>query len=228
MTDFALDSLDELAKIVQETVPLGLVGDPPALGLFVRLALPKGGAVYDLSGKFGASPEEAAALLRAARPHAARLGITFHVGSQCLDPAAYARAMALAAQVIAAAVSRSRSSMSAAAFRSAIPTWRRRRSPTSSLRSSALQRHCPPVYGYGPSPAARSVAGGGSVVVQVQLRRGDALYVNDGVYGNLSDAGALGFRFPARRIRAGEADGGESEPRRFHRCSARPATAPTG
>ena len=43
-------------------------------------------------------------------------------------------------------------------------------------------------------------AGGGSVVVQVQLRRGDALYVNDGVYGSLSDAGHPGFRFPARRV----------------------------
>ena len=32
VTDFALDSLDELAKIVQETVQLGLVGDPPAWG----------------------------------------------------------------------------------------------------------------------------------------------------------------------------------------------------
>ena len=40
-------------------------------------------------------------LLRAARPHAARLGICFHVGSQCLDPAAYVRAMALAAEAIA-------------------------------------------------------------------------------------------------------------------------------
>ena len=60
-------------------------------------------------------------------------------------------------------------------------------------------------------PGRALVAGGGSVVVQVQLRRGNALYVNDGVYGNLSDAGALGFRFPARRIRLGEADGGEAE-----------------
>jgi ornithine decarboxylase len=55
------------------------------------------------------------------------------------------------------------------------------------------------------------VAGGGSLVVQVLLRRGDTLFVNDGVYGSLSDAGALGFRFPARRIRLGEA-GGADEP----------------
>ena len=47
------------------------------------------------------------------------------------------------------------------------------------------------------------VAGGGSVVVQVQARRGDMLYVNDGVYGSLADAGMLGFRYPVRMIRPG-------------------------
>jgi ornithine decarboxylase len=31
------------------------------------------------------------------------------------------------------------------------------------------------------------------------------------VYGSLSDAGALGFRFPARRIRLGEADVSEAQ-----------------
>src|SRR5271168_5480880 len=101
VTDFALDSVDELAKIMQETVPVGLVGDPPTLGLFVRLALPKGGAVYDLSGKFGAPLEEAVELLCAARPHAARLGVSFHVGSQCLEPGAYTRAIALAGEAVA-------------------------------------------------------------------------------------------------------------------------------
>ena len=100
VTDFAFDSRDELEKILQETVPVGLVGTPPTLGLFVRLAVAQGGA-YDLSGKFGVAVAEAAELLRAARPHAARLGICFHVGSQCLDPAAYGRAMALAAEAAA-------------------------------------------------------------------------------------------------------------------------------
>jgi len=61
--DFVLDSAEELEKILEET------GGGEGIGLVVRLALPKGGAVYDLSGKFGAPAEEAAALLRAARPH---------------------------------------------------------------------------------------------------------------------------------------------------------------
>jgi len=49
-----------------------------------------------------------------------------------------------------------------------------------------------------------------SVVIQVQARRGDALYVNDGIYGSLSDAGALGWRYPVRLIRPSAA-----EPRPF-------------
>jgi ornithine decarboxylase len=52
-------------------------------------------------------------------------------------------------------------------------------------------------------PGRALVAAGTSVVVQVQARRGDALYVNDGVYGSLSDAGELAFRYPVRMVRPG-------------------------
>jgi ornithine decarboxylase len=93
--DFVLDTAEELQKIRTETGG----GD---LGLVVRLALPKGKAASDLSGKFGAEPAIAAALLRAARPHAARLGVSFHVGSQCLEPEAWTHAIQLAQSVIAA------------------------------------------------------------------------------------------------------------------------------
>src|SRR3954469_21401649 len=79
VTDFAFDSRDELEKILQETVRAELVGVPPVLGLFVRLAVKQGGA-YDLSGKFGVAVAEAAELLRLARPHAARLRLGFSCG----------------------------------------------------------------------------------------------------------------------------------------------------
>src|ERR1700722_12812731 len=49
--DFVLDSADELAKITTEIAATGV---PGTLGLIVRLALPKGEAKLDLSGKFGA------------------------------------------------------------------------------------------------------------------------------------------------------------------------------
>ena len=206
MTDFALDSADELAKILQETVPVGLVGDPPILGLFVRLALPKGDAVLDLSGKFGAPLEEAVDLLRAAWPHAARLGVTFHVGSQCLEPGAYARAIALAGEVASCGVA-----VDIVDVGGGFPVSYPDMTPPPlggyiaaiATAASAL----PTTVRLWAEPGRALVAGGGSLVLQVQLRRDDALFVNDGVYGSLSDAGALGFRFPARRIRLGEADG---------------------
>ena len=209
VTDFALDSQDELEKIVQETVPVGLVGTPPTLGLFVRLAVAQGG-IYALSGKFGAAPTEAARLLRAARPHAARLGICFHVGSQCLDPGAYVRAIALAAEVIAEAGVAVDVVDVGGGFPVSYPdTVPPPLDAFTGMIGGAGAALLGPGVRLWAEPGRALVAGGGSVVVQVELRRGDALYVNDGVYGCLSDAGRPGFRFPARHI---PADGAAPEP----------------
>ena len=150
-------------------------------------------------------PDAAPALLLAARRATQDLmGISFHVGSQCLDPVAYARAVALAARVI-------RESGVAVdlldvgggfpvAYPDIVP-------PPLAAFTTAIARA---VAAEGLSglelwaePGRALVAGGTSVVVQVQHRRGDTLFVNDGVYGALSDAGAPGFRFPARLIRPG-------------------------
>ncbi|HYZ40913.1 MAG TPA: type III PLP-dependent enzyme [Stellaceae bacterium] len=209
--DFAFDSTEELAKVLQETVPVGLVGDPPTLGLFVRLALPKGGAVYDLSGKFGASLEEAVELLRAARPHAARLGLAFHVGSQCLDPNAYARAVALAGKAIADSGVPVDIVDVGGGFPVSYPDMAPPPLGDYIVAVATAAAALPGDVRLWAEPGRALVAAGGSVVVQVLLRRGDALYVNDGVYGNLSDAGALGFRFPARRIRLGEGEDADEE-----------------
>jgi ornithine decarboxylase len=215
VTDFAFDSGDELEKILQETVPVGLVGTPPTLGLFVRLAVAQGGA-YDLSGKFGATVEEAAALLRRARPHAARLGICFHVGSQCLDPAAYQRALALAAQ----AVEQAAVAVDVLDVGGGFPVSYPGTVPPplgnylAAIRGAAAARFGDGVRLWA-EPGRALVAGGGSVVVQVQLRRGEALYVNDGVYGSLSDAGRPAFRFPARRIPVERPENPETELREF-------------
>ena len=201
--DFVLDTDSELTKILEETA--GGAGD---LGLVVRLALPKGSAAYDLSGKFGAAPEEAAALLRAARPHATRLGLSFHVGSQCLDPAAWTRALALAAEVIAAAGVAVEIVDVGGGFPVAYPGSE---PPPLAAFMEAIRAGAallPEGVRLWAEPGRALVAGGASVVVQVQCRRGDALYVNDGVYGALSDAGAPGFRFPHRLLRL---DGATSE-----------------
>jgi ornithine decarboxylase len=199
--DFALDSVEELAKVLHETVATGVAGE---LGLIVRLALPKGSAVLDLSGKFGAPPAFAADLLRKARPHAAQLGLSFHVGSQCLEPLAWRDALALAGEVIRDAGVAIELIDIGGGF--AVPYPDVEPPPLGAYLAeieAGFERLGLPDARLWAEPGRALVAGGASVVVQVQHRRGDALYVNDGVFGALADAGALGFRYPARLIRPG-------------------------
>ncbi|MBL6077257.1 type III PLP-dependent enzyme [Belnapia sp. T18] len=196
--DFVLDSAAELEKILAETG----AGAEDGLGLFIRLGLPKGTAMLDLSGKFGAEPEEAVALLRAARPHATRLGLCFHVGSQMMDPLAWRQAMALAGEVIRAAGVLVEVVDVGGGFPVAYPGIE---PPPlgaffAEIEASFEALDLPGAVLWA-EPGRALVAGGGSVVVQVQGRRGRDLYLNDGVYGALSDAGVPGFTFPVRLIR---------------------------
>jgi ornithine decarboxylase len=197
--DFVLDTQQELDKILTEIAATGIAG---ALGLIVRIALPKGAARLDLSGKFGADAIEAAALLRAARPAAVRLGVSFHVGSQCLDPLGWRDALDLTAQVIRSAGVAIDIVDVGGGFPVAYPD----QDPPDlgaifAEIEDGFDRLDLPNARLWAEPGRALVAAGGSVVVQVQQRRGNALYVNDGVYGALSDAGALGFRYPVRMIR---------------------------
>ncbi len=56
-------------------------------------------------------------------------------------------------------------------------------------------------------PGRALVAEAASLVVRVELRKGNTLYINDGTYGGLFDAGQPGFVFPIRRLGEARADG---------------------
>lgn len=207
---FALDSLDELAKIDDQT------GGADDLTLIVRLAVPKGRAVCDLSGKFGASPSEAVTLLRAVRARAVRLGVSFHVGSQCVEPEAYDAALALVGGVVAAAGVGVEVVDVGGGFPvdypgSAVP-------PLDAFLDAiaAGQRHLPAGVELWAEPGRALVAAGGSLVVRVELRRDSALYLTDGAYGGLHDAGPpLAMCFPTRLIRPGGTISGRLAPFRL-------------
>jgi ornithine decarboxylase len=199
--DFVLDSAAELAKILEET------GNARDLGLVVRIALPPSGAYYELAGKFGAPHEEAVALLRAARPRASRLGISFHVGSQCTDPLAWRRAIQLAGDVLREAAVTLDVLDVGGGFPVAYPGMD---VPPlgafmAEIEAAVDSLDLPVAPALWAEPGRALVAAGASVVVQVQGRRGEELFINDGIYGTLSDAGAPGFRYPARLLRASQA-----------------------
>src|SRR3546814_15491156 len=89
--------MDELQKIVRATE------GAQDLNLLVRLRVSSDHSKLSLAAKFGAEPEEVADLLMATRQASDALGICFHVGSQAMNPHAYAHAMARAAAAIVAA-----------------------------------------------------------------------------------------------------------------------------
>src|SRR5690606_34978034 len=76
---FVLDYAGELDKILEVT------NNAKDLELFVRIAVPKGNVATDFSTKFGAKFDDAVALVKKCRPFCTRLGISFHVGTQCTD-----------------------------------------------------------------------------------------------------------------------------------------------
>lgn len=202
--DFVVDSLAELTKLTEETA-----ASPGRLGVIVRLALPQGNARYDLSGKFGAQPDEAVRLLRLAAGLGARIGISFHVGSQCTDPDAWTRALDLTARVLADFGQPVDVIDVGGGFPVSYPDVTP--PPLSdffaAIRTGFARLGLPAQTELWCEPGRALVAPAQSVVVRVEGRRGDHLFINDGVYGTLSDAGAPGFRFPCRLIRADSASG---------------------
>ena len=193
---FAFDSDEELDKIVAET---GGAGD---LTLFLRVACPNTHSLIPLEGKFGAPSDEAPALLLRARQIAQRLGLTFHVGSQAVVPAAFGEAIRQIGQLIVA----SGVIVDAIDIGGGFPSRYPHSDPPElqsfmdevmrAAEELAVKHSCELLC----EPGRALVAEAESVIVRVDARRGDALYVNDGAFGTLFDAAYSGFRFPARLI----------------------------
>jgi len=193
---FAFDSEDELYKVIEET------GGADDLTLFLRIACPNTHSLIPLEGKFGASQEEAPALLLKARQRATRLGITFHVGSQAVVPAAFGEAIRQVGQLIVASGVLVDAIDIGGGFPSRYP-----HSYPPELASYieevvraadelAVKHSCELLC----EPGRALVAEAESVIVRVDARRDNALYVNDGAFGTLFDAAYSGFRFPARLV----------------------------
>ena len=195
---FAFDSDEELDKIVEES------GHAKDLDLYLRVACPNTHSLIPLEGKFGASSADAPALLLRARQIARRLGLTFHVGSQAVVPQAYGEALRQIGQLIVA----SGVLVDAIDLGGGFPSRYPHSDPpdlsafmeeiVKAADELAVKYNCELIC----EPGRALVAEAESVIVRVDARRGDALYVNDGAFGTLFDAAYCGFRFPARLLRA--------------------------
>ena len=197
---FALDSEAELAKILAET------GDAKDLTLMVRMACPSTYSEVPLEGKFGISWMEAAGLLRKVRQSAERLGLTFHVGSQAMSPAAYGHALRTISQHIVRAGVFADVIDVGGGFPSCYPGLEPPMLTAymdeinDAFDNIAVGCHCE----LWAEPGRALVAESESIIVRVDARKGDTLYINDGAFGVLFDAAHLKFVFPARKLGADE------------------------
>jgi ornithine decarboxylase len=197
---FSLDSIEELEKIVRAT------GAATDLNLLVRIRVDNGHARLSLGAKFGAEPSEMKSLLMAARQAADALGICFHVGSQAMSSAAYAEALGRVREAIVEAAVTVDIVDVGGGFPSVYP----------GMEPPALETYFAVIHaGFEALPISYSAelwcepgralcAEYASVLVRVEKRRGDELYINDGAYGALFDAAHLGWRYPVRLLREKE------------------------
>jgi ornithine decarboxylase len=198
---FSLDTIEELEKIVRATSTEGVLATD--LNLLVRIRVSSDHAKLSLASKFGAEPGEVSSLLMAARQAADALGICFHVGSQAMTPAAFAEAMTrVRDSIIDAAVTVDIVDVGGG-FPSSYPGMEP--PPLETYFSVIHQAFEALPISYSAElwcePGRALCAEYASVLVRVEKRRGDELYINDGAYGALFDAAHIGWRYPVRLIR---------------------------
>ena len=197
---FSLDTKDELIKIIEST------NQAKDLELFVRVSVSNEHAEIDLSKKFGALTSEAVGLLRLTKQYAKKIGLSFHVGSQCMHPISYAKGITEIGNII----KRTKIIPHYINVGGGFPTIYPDLVPQSldnyfeeinkNLKNLKLDK-LPEIIC---EPGRALVAESGSTIVRVNLRKKQKLHINDGTYGTLFDAGVPNIVYPSRLIKNGK------------------------
>lgn len=199
---FVVDHESELEKVHAVT------GGDKDLIIVVRIETPPApNTLYHLSSKFGAKPDHAVEILKRAAKLGYDLGISFHVGSQCLTPEAYETALRIVGEVRdAAGVELSCLDVGGGFPARYIAMEEAKTLPRledfmAAIRGGLNALKLKPTVDVLCEPGRALVANGCSLLVQVQLRKDDQLYINDGIYGSLSEMVMGQLKLPARLIR---------------------------
>jgi ornithine decarboxylase len=194
---FSLDTKDELIKIIEIT------NQAKDLELFIRVAVSNEHAEIDLSKKFGASISEATGLLRLTKQYAKKIGLSFHVGSQCMHPISYTKGITDIGNIIKKTKIIPDYINIGGGFPAIYPDL----VPQSldnyfeEIKKSLLNLKLEKFPEILCEPGRALVAESGSTIVKVNLRKKQKLYINDGTYGTLFDAGTPNMVYPSRLIK---------------------------
>jgi len=194
---FSLDTKDELIKIIEST------NQAKDLELYLRVSVSNEHAEIDLSKKFGAIISEASGLLRLTKQYTKKIGLSFHVGSQCMHPISYVKGIS----EIGSIIRRTKIVPDVINIGGGFPTIYPDLIPQSldnyfdeiikALKNLKIEK-LPEIIC---EPGRAIVAESGSTIVRVNLRKKQKLYINDGTYGTLFDAGVPNIVYPSRLIK---------------------------
>jgi len=204
--DFVADHASEVARLIAATGPDATI--------HIRMKAHSKESIYELSSKFGAEEAETGRLLGQVAAAGRRPGLAFNVGSMCLHPDAYRRAIAAAGKVVAACGVEIASLDVGGGFPSPYPGIEVPppeaffAAIAEAVAAAGLPADCRLLC----EPGRALVAEGQSLVVQVILVKDDQLFLNDGIYGSLSEPGWSGDKvtFPVMAIRPDRALAGET------------------
>jgi len=194
---FVADHESEVARLLAVTGPDATI--------HVRMKAHSEESIYELSSKFGAEDAEAGRLLRQVADGGRRPGLAFNVGSMCLHPDAYRRAIAAAARVAADSGVEIASLDVGGGFPSPYPGLDVPPPADffSAIAEAAKTAGLPADCALLCEPGRALVAEGQSLVVQVILVKEDQVFLNDGIYGSLSEPGLSNrlVSFPVAAVR---------------------------
>jgi ornithine decarboxylase len=197
--DFALDTKDELIKILEAT------NHAKDLTFYVRISISNEHAEIDLSRKFGAAASEALGLVRLCKEHSNKIGISFHVGSQCMHKISFTKAINEIGNIIKKTKIIPDIINVGGGFPSIYPDLNPEpiENYLSEIKKSIIKLNLPFTPELICEPGRAIVAESGSTIVKVNLRKKQKLYINDGTYGTLFDAGVPNFILPSKMISNG-------------------------
>ena len=196
---FSLDTKDELVKILEAT------NHAKDLELFVRIAVSNEHAEIDLSKKFGANSNEAPGLVRLTNQYTKKLGLSFHVGSQCMHPISYTKGITEIGNLLKKTKIIPKVINIGGGFPTIYPDlipqslnsyFEEIKKGLNNLKLTKL----PEIIC---EPGRALVAESGSTIVRVNLRKKQKLHINDGTYGTLFDGGVPNIVYPSRLITNG-------------------------
>ena len=196
---FSLDTKDELVKILEAT------NHAKDLELFVRIAVSNEHAEIDLSKKFGVNSNEAPGLVRLTNQYTKKLGLSFHVGSQCMHPISYTKGITEIGNLIKKTKIVPKVINIGGGFPTIYPDlipqslniyFEEIKKGLNNLKLTKL----PEIIC---EPGRALVAESGSTIVRVNLRKKQKLHINDGTYGTLFDGGVPNIVYPSRLITNG-------------------------